>query len=195
MLIRVLGALAGLALLGACAYTPHQVAVTAAAPRVASKAGEGVTLALEVIDDRDSTVVGQRGIMMEGADITAPGVTEALERELKAGFEAQGFRVVRRGSPADADVEARLRAFKFFLETGILTGAENVDVVVAVEAKTGGTEFDRTYRASSETAAIVVPGGKAIDQKLNAGLASVLSQIMSDKQLIGFLSRPPAAGT
>lgn len=191
----MLGTVAGLALLGACAYTPHEVAITAASPKATSNADEGLTLALEVIDDRDSTVVGQRMTMMEGADIAAPGVIAALERELEAGFEAQGFRVVKRGSPADADLEARLRAFKFFIEPGILTGAENVDVVVALEAKTGNAEFDRTYRASSETTAIVIPGGKAIDEKLNAGLISVLAQIMTDKDLIGLLSRPPAAGT
>lgn len=182
-------------LLGACAFTPHQIPITATAPKVESSVGDGIVLSLEVLDDRDSTVVGQRGTGMMGADITAPEVIAALERELTAGLEAQGFTVVPANSRADVDLEARLRAFKFFIETGFWTGAENTDVVVAVEAERAGEDYDRVYRASGETASIFVPGGEAIDQKLNAAFNSVLSQIMNDDALIAFLARRSPAGT
>jgi uncharacterized lipoprotein YajG len=181
--------------LGACAFTPHEVPITATAPKVESSVGNGITLALDVLDDRDSLVAGQRGQGMMGADITAPQVVAALERELTEGFEAQGFNVVPANSPADVDFEARLRAFKFFIESGFWTGAENTDVVVAVEAERAGTDYDRVYRSSDETAALFVPGGEAIDQKLNAALSSVLTQIMNDDALITFLARRPPSGT
>lgn len=118
----------------------------------------------------------------------------ALERELTSGFDAQGFRVVDAGAPADAQVKARLRAFKFFVEYGFFLGAENTDVVVGIEAASGGDEIEHIYRASDEVPAMFVPGGEGIDQKLNAALAYVLSQIMKDKELMTFLARRPAAG-
>jgi uncharacterized lipoprotein len=181
-------------LLSACAFTPHQVAVTAQAPTEPSTIGQGITLHLEVLDDRDSTVVGQRGAGMQGADITAPQIISTLERELKAGFEAKGFRVVSTDAGADAEVEARLRAFKFFIETGFWAGAENTSVVIAVEAKRQGDDYDRTYRSSSEDEIQVVPEGSAIDVKLNATLSTVLNQIMSDNKLMGYLAQKPATG-
>lgn len=177
----------------ACAFTPHEVAVTGGATVEPSTIGAGRTIQLQVIDDRDSLVVGQRGVGMQGADITAGNVLETLERELIAGFEAKGFRVTTTDIDADADVEARLRAFKFFIESGFWVGAENTSVVVAIEAKRAGRDYDRTYRSSSEVAAMVVPAGTEIDAKLNAAFADVLGQIMADEALLGFLAGGGAA--
>ena len=193
-MVRVLVGILSALLLSACAFTPHLVAVTAQAPTEPSTIGQGITLYLEVIDDRDSPIVGQRGAGMRGADITAPQIISTLGRELKAGFEAKGFRVVSTNAGADAEVEARLRAFKFFIETGFFVGAENTSVVIAVEAKRSGDDYDRTYRSSSEDATMVVPGGSAIDVKLNAALSTVLDQIMSDKKLMGYIAQKPATG-
>jgi len=190
-MFRTMICLIAAAALAGCAFTPHQVGVTASAPKDASTIGEGTALFVEVFDDRDSTVVGQRGVGMQGADITAPQVIPAVERELRAGFEAKGFRIVDNKTAANARVEARLRAFKFFIESGFWTGAENTDVVIAVEARNGADDYKKVYRMSGEESAIVVPGGDAIDQKLNAGLTQVLGQIMRDEQLLQFLARRP----
>ncbi len=176
-------------MLSACAFTPHEVKITAKAPTEASSIGAGISLYLEVIDDRDSLVTGQRGAGMQGADITAPQLMAAVERELKAGFEAKGFHVLSSDAGADVEVEARMRAFKFFIETGFFVGAENTSVVIAVEAKKLGDDYDRTYRASSEEASMFVPAGSSIDEKLNATLSHVLLQIMSDEKLMAFLAR------
>lgn len=191
---RIFYGLLTVVLLSACAFTPHEVQLTASAPKNQSSVGQGVTLYLDVIDDRDSTVVGQRGGGMQGADITAARVMPTLERELKAGFEAKGFRVVSTKVGADAKVKARLRAFKFFLETGFFSGAENTSVVVALAAEKLGDDYDRTYRSSSETGTLFVPGGSSIDKKLNAALSRVLSEIMSDQKLMAFLARRPPSG-
>jgi len=176
-------------MLSACAFTPHEVEITAKAPTEASSIGAGISLYLEVIDDRDSLVTGQRGAGMQGADITAPLLMAALERELTAGFEAKGFRVLSSDAGADVEVEARMRAFKFFIETGFFVGAENTSVVIGIEAERLSDDYDRTYRASSEEAAMFVPAGSSIDGKLNATLEHVLSQIMSDEKLMAFLAR------
>ena len=109
----------------------------------------------------------------------------------RVGFEAKGFGIVDNKTAANARVEARLRAFKFFIESGFWTGAENTDVVIAVEARNGADDYKKVYRMSGEESALVVPGGEDIDQKLNAGLTQVLGQIMRDEQLMQFLVRRP----
>ena len=105
-------------MLSACAFTAHEVEITAKAPTGTSSVGAGIAVYLQVIDDRDSPVVGQRGAGMQGADITAPQLMPTLVRELTAGLEAKGFRVLSSDAGADVELEARMRAFKFFIETG-----------------------------------------------------------------------------
>ena len=177
----------GGALLAACAWTPHEVAITAQAPLETSSVGKGVTVALDVVDDRDDLVVGQRGAGMQGADITVKDIIPALETELKEGLEAKGFTVVSSKDSADAEFQANLRAFKFFIETGFWTGAENVNVVIKVEAEKGTDDFERNYRVSEEDRTMVIPAGEVIDDKLNAALEIVLSKIMADEELMAFL--------
>ena len=189
MKVRPLAFILSSILLTSCAFTPHDVAITAEVPYTSSSVGDGVTLALQVIDDRDDVVVGQRGAGMQGADITAKDIIPALERELKKGLEAKGFEALSAQSDADAGFKARLRAFKFFIEMGFWTGAENTSVVINIEAKKRGKTFERSYRVNTEERGIVVPEGTAIDQKLNAALSEVLAKIMRDAELMSFLTQ------
>ncbi len=184
-----------------CAFTPHEVTVVAEAPITPSSIGKGVTVALEVFDDRDDTTVGQRGVGMQGADITVNDIIPLLERELKEGLEAKGFAIVPGGTSGysessmiepgapDVELEAKLRAFKFFIETGFWTGAENTNVVIHVEAIKRGRDYEKSYRSNSEELALVIPEGAAIDENLNAALSDVLAQIMQDEQLMDFLAK------
>ncbi len=174
-------------LLTSCAAKPHDVAITAEAPSTPDSVGNGITVALHVIDDRDDVVVGRRG----GVDITANDIVSGLEKELKRGLEAKGFTVVSAGSDADAEFEARLRAFEFFIEPGFLSVAANVTVAINVEAKTRGTDFDRRYRHSVDERRRRVLGDSAVDQMLNAALSEILAQIMRDADLLDFLGNRP----
>ena len=126
---------------------------------------------------------------MLGAAITAGNVLQVLENELATIFEANGFNVSSPGSEHDAEVEARLRALKFFIESGLFVGTENTSVVVAIEAEKLGSDFDRSYRSSSEHDTLFVPGENAIDSKLNAALSDVFRQIANDRDLLAFLAQ------
>ena len=174
-------------LLTSCAAKSRDVAITAEAPNTPNSVGNGITVALDVIDDRDDVVVGRRG----GVDITANDIVSALEKELKRGLEANGFTVVSAGSDADAEFEARLRAFEFFVEPGFLSVAVNTTVAINVEAKTRGTDFDRRYLLSADERRRRVPGDSAVDQMLNAALSEILAQIMRDADLLDFLGNRP----
>ena len=126
---------------------------------------------------------------MIGADIKAGNIVAAVEREIRRGLEAKGFTVVSPDDPTERELELRLRAFKFFIETGFFTGGENTSVVINAEARNGRDDLDRTYRTNRENRALFVPTGGEIDEKLNASLENVLNQIMSDMKLMEFLAR------
>ncbi len=191
MKMRPLAFILSSILLTSCAFTPHDVAITAEVPYTSSSVGDGVTLALQVIDDRDYVVVGKRAPVIDAADITAKNIIPALERELKKGLEAKGFEVLSAQSDADAEFKARLRHFKYFIWQGRYIGAtENTWVVINIEAKKRGKAFDRRYRIHmKEPSFFFVSAGTVIDQKLNAVISEVLAKIMRDAELMGFLTQ------
>jgi uncharacterized lipoprotein YajG len=169
---------------------PHDVAITAEVPYTSSSVGDGVTLALQVIDDRDDVVVGRRMPVGTAADITAKNIIPALERELKEGLEAKGFEALSAQSDADAEFEARLRRFNYFIRQGRYFGAtENTWVVINIEAKKRGKAFERRYRVHMEEPLFFVTAGTGLDRKLNAALSEVLARIMRDAELMSFLAQ------
>lgn len=178
-----------LLLLQGCTFTQHDVALTANAPPIQNNVGKGTKVALRIFDDRETQTVGQRGAGKIGADISVSDLVTHLEREVKTGLESQGFEVLPDGaSDADARLTVALRAFKFFIETGFWTGANNVEIMIKAEAERGEQAYLNTYRFDSETRSLVVPDGSKIDTALNAGLSDVLTQLMADKDLMTFLS-------
>lgn len=191
---QILAVVFGAFVLGGCAFTPHTVALNSNLQHSKSTVGSGTTVVLELVDDRESDVVGQRGAGMQGADITVSGLLPHIDREIKEGLQAKGFTVVSNkkqlgAAPADlAEMEVRLRAFKFFIETGFWTGAENSNVAINVEAEKNGDDFKRAYRASAEDRTMVIPGGSTIDEQMNARLSSVIDQLIKDEELMAFLA-------
>lgn len=171
-------------LVSACAYTPHDVQIDAQAPAINSDAGQGKKLGLRIFDDRPSTTVGQRGAMNIGADITADQLMDRFEEEVTDAYAAQGFEIVDYNNPsADARLEASMRNFNFFIESGFWTGANNVDIVIKADAKNGRRTYAETYRFQSEERMLVVPDAESISTSLNAGLSDVLTKMTTDSQL------------
>lgn len=190
MKVRLLAFILSSILLTSCALQPHDVTITAEVPYTSSSVGDGVTLALQVIDDRDDVVVGKRAPVPAAADITAKNIIPALERELKKGLEAKGFEALSAQSDADAEFEARLRRFKYFIPPPRFIGStENTWVVINIEAKKRGKAFERRYRVHTKEPGLFASTGTEIDQKLNAALSEVLARIMRDAELMSFLAQ------
>lgn len=175
-------------LLSACAYTPHNVAVSATAPTISSGIGTNVTTRLVVLDDRDDLTVGQRAVAGMGADISATSLIETFTREVRLGLQAQGFTVVDEDATAPSEIEVRLRAFKYYVEEGFWSGGENISTVVAVEANRDEAKYRNVYRSSDEKRIQAISSGDRIDRLMNAALSEVLSQIMRDKKLMNTLA-------
>lgn len=173
-----------------CACTSPDIPITARVSTAASAVGDGVTVAMAVIDDRDKTVVGDRRYGNEHIkyEMTATNIIPALEAEIAAGLETKGFTVVSPGDSADAELEANLRGFKFNFETNILTNAYNMSVVLRAEAKKRGKKFRRTYRLSEEERLVFKPRVSRIKESMNDSLAAVLNKMMADDELMRFLA-------
>lgn len=179
-----------LIVVGGCAFTPHEVQMNAMAPRLASDIGAGITVGLRFVDDRESSTVGQRGAGMQGADVSASSLLSHVDVQSRQILADKGFTVTDYNNNEEADVKLTIsiRAFRFFIETGFWTGANNVDVIMKSEARKGMDDFENTYRFNNEERILVVPDGDGIDQMLNAALLDVLTQMAADRDLYKFLA-------
>ncbi len=192
MKVRPLAFILSSILLTSCVYIrpPLDAVIAPEVPYTSSSVGDGVTLALQVIDDRDDVVVGKRAPRIDAGDITAKNIIPALERELKKGLEAKGFEALSAQSDADAEFEARLTNFNYFIVSGLYRWeSENIWVVINIEAKKRGKAFERRYRVHTKEPIYLAATGTVLDQKLNAALSEVLAKIMRDAELMSFLTQ------
>jgi uncharacterized lipoprotein YajG len=179
----------GLTLLaGGCAFTPHEVSLTATAPNYSTDIGKGATVGLRFIDDRDTKTVGQRGAGMVGSDISASNLVLHVENQVTGILRSNGFKVVDYNDANEAKVTVSLRTFKFFIETGFWTGAKNVDVSLKADARNGGRDFLNNYAYNQEERVLVIPDGSGIDSMMNTALTDVLTKLSVDKELMKFLA-------
>ena len=177
--------------LGACAYPPHKVTLDAKALTDTAKVGNKAILALDVTDNRDGTVVGQRGGDMMGADITVEDLAQNVRHELKSGLEARGFVIVGVTQKADVELVARLRAFKIFFKSGAFyTGILKTNIAINIIAERGRRKYRKIYRHDNKKYVLVFPEGSEIDKKLNTGLNDVYRKIIYDDALMKFLAKP-----
>ena len=176
--------------LGGCAWTPHQLELSATSPqKTKQKVGKGVKIKVDVIDDRDQRVVGQRGVGAIGSDISSPQLLNYFRRQVIQGFQSRGFLLISDKETADARVLVYLRSFKWVTEQGFFTGGHNVFVSIKAEAKNSKTngEIVKTYQYDQEKRALFVASGGEINERMNAGLSDVLRQLFSDVELLRFL--------
>ena len=188
-LFRILAIFALLSLAGGCAYTPHDVSMTATAPIYSTEIGSGSTIGLRFIDDRDSKTVGQRAVGMTGADISANNIGLYLEDQLEEIFKRNGFEVVDYNDATGPKVTISLRTFKFFIEQGFWTGANNVDVSMKADARNDNGDYLKNYSYTQEERIVVIPDASGIDAMMNAALSDVLTKLSVDADLMKFLAR------
>ena len=187
--------LAALTLVGAlgaagCAWTSHEVELTATPPGASSASiGEGVRLHVTVIDDRDQRVVGQRSVGAVGSDISSPQLMDYLQRQVVQGFQSRGFILTSKSEPNDMSVMIFLRSFKWHTQMGFWTGGENVHVAIKADATNAATKESlvKTYHYDQEKRILFISFGETITKKMNAGLTDVLAQLFSDDDLMRFL--------
>lgn len=173
------------ALLAGCAATPQIVPVR---PSVDSAAlpsrGTGRTIALDVIDARGDTVIGYRDPNDTASVITsAPETLRNLERSVRAGYEALGFRIVEPGAEADIALEVRLTELGYAREADgvvrdVKTGA-TVEVTSVMATKT----VNGTYRDAQGKGTVVRPSLEANAEVLNRHLSVALSKMIADERL------------
>lgn len=186
---RFMAGVVALLLAAACAFTPHDTELRPVVQPSDSNStmGEGTAVFFRFVDERDDIVVGHRSVGSMGAKVSATNLPVVVETQLKEALQRKAFVLVDAEQPTLPSVVYRLRSFKFEIESGLLTGGRNATVVLAVDARRGERTYNNVYRFNSEERIVFVPGGKEINDQMNAALSQVLQKANDDRDLDRFL--------
>jgi len=169
-----------------CAYTPHKTNLIINAPVSASNIGKGTKISIRIIDDRDSQIIGKRGVNGIGGNITADDLMPTITAAIEDGFKAKEFQITSIDE-SSVSLTIKLRAFKYLISQGFWTGGEDISVVINAESRNGSKEFTQTYRYTNEERKVFIPDGSGLNDDLNAALNSTLTQLLNDRALDNFL--------
>ena len=178
----------GLFFLVGCAYVPHETNLAIQAPVVLKKVGSGVNLSIKVIDDRDSEIIGKRGVGNSGGSITARNLMASLESAVLSGYQAKDFNVVERAE-SDVHLTVKLRAVKYMMSMGFWTGGEDISVVINAQAKNGNEEFDTVYRFNQEDRKVFIASGTGLDADINNAVNITVGRLLNDREMDAFLTQ------
>ena len=175
-------------IISGCAYVPHSLNLSINNTNPPSNIGEGLSIYINVIDDRDSEIIGKRGVSNIGGSITANQLMPIFETAIINGFKNKSF-TINANDDADVSIQIKLRAFKYMVSQGFWTGGEDISVVINAEAKNSGANFQKTYRFSNEERIVFIAEGSGLDRNLNNALNITISELLNDKELDNFLSK------
>ena len=175
--------------LASCAFTPHEVTLSLATPEIADPTvGQGTSLRLRVLDERDEAELGNRGAGVSVAEVTAGDLMPEFTRIVRDGYVAKGYTLTDDLTEADAELDIALRSVKFDETAGFWTVGANVVVTILAEAERGDDDYRNTYRVSDEERQIAISTGSGIDDSINAALNAALVKLFSDHDLDRFLT-------
>ena len=166
---------------------PHQVTLTAAPTVRQEKDVHGYPIQLSVIDARPQKAVGMRSGML-GASITVAEVIPYMERQVAQGLEAKGFVVTQE----EAARHLTLSLTRFAWETRSQSGIAQIGVAIDLKAESRApfsAPLTRFYVYDDHAFTLVTPMSDEVDQRFNAGMANILSQLFADAHLFTSLAK------
>jgi uncharacterized lipoprotein len=178
-----------LALMPACAFNEQKVTLAPKVVLATSTLGQGVSVAVGVVDERPSQSLGRRGTAYgAAAEITTDQDVGALVRtEIENGLRQHGFNIAATGADTQLVVEIRLLEYK--TSTGFWTGGVNVQAALKAIATRAEHRFEHLYRTDNENRVVISPTADTNEAWINAGLSDVLTKLLSDATLLDALRK------
>ncbi|MEX0584877.1 MAG: YajG family lipoprotein [Natronospirillum sp.] len=186
------GTLAFLSLivLAGCAVSPQQVAVNPATDaELPTAARSGMTVGLNVSDDRGTAVLGSLGGTY--ADSSTLSLSNDLSSDLRVELADKlrraGYEVINSGG--DFQIAVAISQLNYEVEPGSVSSEVRVvaDLALRIEDEDGFLE--RSYRSGSNQTRITRPRADDNRMFLEEALNDSLSRLVQDERLHQFLRR------
>ncbi len=180
----------GMILFAGCTFIPQQVDFDPKISVMKTQEGEGVFVAVRVVDERPSKSLGRRGTgIAQGAEIEASqDLAVIVHDKIVAGLKAMKFETLDYSDDKAVSLTVQLRLLEYSTSVGFFTGGVHVNGAVKAIAKKNGKLYERMYRTDDEKRVLFVPGSESNEKMINDSLSSLLSQLFEDRALIDHLA-------
>jgi uncharacterized lipoprotein YajG len=176
---------------GGCAFISEDIQLQPTIAVAASEVGHGTPVAVQVVDERPSAMLGQRGPMRSAEIRTTQNVDQVVETAVRDGLSRQGFAPVALGAEAPVSLKVEVRDLRYETGTGFWTGGIFTRAALKAVASRGSETFEQMYRAENEERVVFVPTEAADTESINKVLSEAIAKMLADQRLLSFLSTPP----
>jgi uncharacterized lipoprotein YajG len=177
------------ALLCGCAWTPQSATLKPDPNITPSTIGHGVTVAVRVIDKRESDIIGHRGVDSKNAAITTTQNVPALFQEkiieglVRKGFSASPFE----GQPGRLLI-VEIRQIAYTTDMEFWKGIVRTEVVLGASMIKDGAKFEQFYTGKRTENTVEAPGAKTNERLINGAISEALRRMFEDEHLIRYLA-------
>lgn len=172
--------------LGGCALSPQTISINPDID-VQGNVGQSQTIQVDVVDKRNSPVLGQRGGVYEDTSniMTSDNMTTTLRKSLVRALQKQGYSVVERDADTALRVEVNSMTYNAYKEKLLY----KIEIGMAVRSivNKNSKEFTGDYKTSRKKDYVKLPGVEENEKLVNETLAGVLKSMLSDEDLIKFI--------
>lgn len=185
----VLAALA-VALLSGCAFNAQTVQLNPVVASSHSTEGQGVSVAVRVVDERASQSLGHRGgAAGAAAEITTNSdVAAVVSERVTRALQNDGFTVMGPNAQGNASLTVEVRLLNYSTSVGFWTGGIQVEATLEAKAQKSGKNFEQMYRVKNEQRVVVVPTADKNAEWINAALGDAITKLVTDPKLLAFLA-------
>ena len=177
------------ALVGACAWTP-QTATLKPAPNITpSTVGNGVTVAVRVIDKRQSDTIGHRGVDSQNAAIkTAQNVAALFQEKIIEGLTRKGFLASAFEGQPGRLLMVEIRQIDYTTDMEFWKGIVRTEAVLGASMIKDGQKFEQFYSGKRTENTVEAPGAKTNERLINGAISDALQRLFEDEHLIRYLA-------
>lgn len=176
--------------ISACALSPQTIDIR---PSVelsnSADTGKGRTVAVTVVDDRKSAVIGTRGgVYASTSEIrTSDDIKTPIRDELANRLRELGFVVMDSAESADATLKLIVDSIEYAASGEPVVRSVETAATMRVIAKVKNREYTGRYRGTRTTDVLTAPDVEDNEAMINAAVSRVLERLLTDVELHAFL--------
>lgn len=176
-------------LVGGCAWKPQSATLQPAPNITPSTVGNGVTLAVRVIDKRQSDTIGYRGLDSQNAAITTTqNVATVFQEKIVEGLVRKGFSASPfEGQPGRLLI-VEIRQIDYTTDMEFWKGIVKTEATLGASMIKDGVKFEQFYSGKRTENTVEAPGAKTNERLINGAISEALQRMFEDEHLIRYLA-------
>ncbi len=177
-------------LLSGCAFNAQTVNLHPTVSGAHSATGQGVSVAVRVVDERASQSLGHRGgAGGAAAEITTNSdVAAVVSEQVTHALQDNGFTVLGPTAQGKARLTVEVRLPNYSPSVGFWTAGIQIEATLEAKAEKAGKNFEQMYRVKNEQRVVVVPTADKNAEWINAAFGDVITKLVTDEKLLAFLA-------